>query len=1010
MFSAEQLAYIDEHIAYLTLEKIHGSDVFSGGNLDQSTIATADLLQNTKCLLYLQAFYAWQRYTAIYDMDRASYPDLFVPDGGMDPFAYNMGTAAGRAFWKQLSDDIINNSNVVGTYVDAIGKIDTHGHSEWMPEFKKTLSQLDGLTIMNGHPGGLIDYCDGFMREDIVKETPSEISANLDTYMVIANDKHMFFNSFNADYQYALAAFLIVAHEKSFFRYFPLAPDLSNNSARWADVLWHCDEYDKPLGPPKGNGVQTGDLIYERSFEYADVWLDLENANSIITWHKAPVAHWTMEDGSGTVVSDVSGNGYDGTLSGGAWVSGINGGGAIEFSGSASADSVSIPVDIFDAVTNEITVAMWVNGNAAAQPRDDSVFEAQDAGGSPLFNIQLPSAGSQVVWDAGDHISKTAAPADFEGAWNHWAFTKNAAIGTMNIYLNGVLWHSGAGNTKPMTGAAANACFGSGVGADYYEGALDDVRIYNSVLSESEIAALAHKRPVADPDRLGVDEDASVVVTLSGSNADGGTSGLTYAVGVQPAHGTLGGSAPNLVYTPDTDFFGSDRFFFIVDDGGTNSYAAEVSIAVNAVQDAPEASSQSIFVRADDSVGFTLSGSDDDGESLTFTVETDPSNGTLGGTAPNLTYTPDPGYLGADSFTFTVNDGHDDSAPATVSITVNQEVTDAIAAYDFDDGTGTATTNASLIDPSVTASDYGVGSGLNVVIDTSANSLSENLDAEGNIFGTANPISFGGIRDDLGFTRQGDLSNAISENEYMTFTVTPGEGMEMDLSRITFRTWIENATESVNAWSLYSSVGGYSQANAIASGATTNVGEWVGHVIDLGAEQFQNVTDAVEFRLYIYDGRNNSGSTTLFDKVLLHGTVCLSYADWAASYGLTGADAARAADVEHGGRGDGYDNLVEFALGMDPTNSDAGTRDWVDIASVGGTNWFEYVYYRRSDYLDRGLEYLLIDSTNLVDSAETTNVQDQILVGVGADGYEPVTNRYLTDDPVKFINLKFREE
>ncbi len=53
---------------------------------------------------------------------------------------------------------------------------------------------------------------------------------------------------------------------------------------------------------------------------------------------------------------------------------------------------------------------------------------------------------------------------------------------------------------------------------------------------------------------------------------------------------------------------------------------------------------------------------------------TPPENGTLSGTAPNLTYTPNSGYRGADSFTYTANDGVVDSAPATVSITVNEPV------------------------------------------------------------------------------------------------------------------------------------------------------------------------------------------------------------------------------------------------------------------------------------------------------------------------------------------------
>ncbi|MEO5714575.1 MAG: Ig-like domain-containing protein, partial [Luteolibacter sp.] len=77
----------------------------------------------------------------------------------------------------------------------------------------------------------------------------------------------------------------------------------------------------------------------------------------------------------------------------------------------------------------------------------------------------------------------------------------------------------------------------------------------------------------------------------------------------------------------------------------------------------------SVNVNEDGSVGITLSASDLDEDSLTYTVGT-PTHGSLSGTAPNLTYTPAANYFGSDSFSFTVNDGMVDSASALVSITV----------------------------------------------------------------------------------------------------------------------------------------------------------------------------------------------------------------------------------------------------------------------------------------------------------------------------------------------------
>ena len=56
---------------------------------------------------------------------------------------------------------------------------------------------------------------------------------------------------------------------------------------------------------------------------------------------------------------------------------------------------------------------------------------------------------------------------------------------------------------------------------------------------------------------------------------------------------------------------------------------------------------------------------------MTYSIVAGPAHGTLSGTAPNVTYTPNAGYSGPDSFTFKASDGALDSNIATVSITVN---------------------------------------------------------------------------------------------------------------------------------------------------------------------------------------------------------------------------------------------------------------------------------------------------------------------------------------------------
>jgi hypothetical protein len=174
--------------------------------------------------------------------------------------------------------------------------------------------------------------------------------------------------------------------------------------------------------------------------------------------------------------------------------------------------------------------------------------------------------------------------------------------------------------------------------------------------------------PVAAPQAVTAQEDSSKTITLGGSDVEG--SALSFSIVTGPAHGTLSGAAPNLVYTPAANYNGPDSFVFRVNDGALDGAPTAVTLSVTAVNDAPMANGQSVSTAYNTAVSITLTGSDVEGSGLAYTVLTAPANGTLSGTAPNLTFTPNVGWSGVTSFTFKVNDGALDSTAATVSITV----------------------------------------------------------------------------------------------------------------------------------------------------------------------------------------------------------------------------------------------------------------------------------------------------------------------------------------------------
>jgi len=184
----------------------------------------------------------------------------------------------------------------------------------------------------------------------------------------------------------------------------------------------------------------------------------------------------------------------------------------------------------------------------------------------------------------------------------------------------------------------------------------------------------------ADGGGVTIQEDTVASITITGSDIDGDP--LTYSVVTGPCHGRLDGTAPNLIYTPEANFNGSDNFTFKVSDGTTDSALATVLITVTAVNDPPMANNVGVTIQEDTLVPITLAGSDIDGDPLTYSVVTGPIHGRLDGTPPNLIYKPEANFNGSDSFTFRVNDGTADSDVATVSITVTPVNDPPVAGYD----------------------------------------------------------------------------------------------------------------------------------------------------------------------------------------------------------------------------------------------------------------------------------------------------------------------------------------
>lgn len=175
--------------------------------------------------------------------------------------------------------------------------------------------------------------------------------------------------------------------------------------------------------------------------------------------------------------------------------------------------------------------------------------------------------------------------------------------------------------------------------------------------------------PNATDQTLSTNQNTALPITLTATDSDGDS--LAYTITGGPAHGTLTPTGKGTYsYTPNANYHGPDSFTFTASDGSNTSNTATVSITVLDTS-VPTAKSQTLTVNQNTALPMTLTGTDSDGDSLLYTITAKPAHGILtpmgGGT---YSYTPNAGYRGPDSFTFTASDGTNTSNTATVSILV----------------------------------------------------------------------------------------------------------------------------------------------------------------------------------------------------------------------------------------------------------------------------------------------------------------------------------------------------
>jgi len=179
--------------------------------------------------------------------------------------------------------------------------------------------------------------------------------------------------------------------------------------------------------------------------------------------------------------------------------------------------------------------------------------------------------------------------------------------------------------------------------------------------------------PIAKDINISTQEDTPVSISLKGSDPEGNI--VSYILLSTPGKGSLSGTEPNLVYTPDRDFYGLDRFAYKVNDGIHDSNSAVVTINVTPINDPPQAIDDVVKVEEDSSmvsIDVLKNDIDIDGDEITVlgAAEGDYGSIVISSDNRNIVYTPNKNFSNADTFTYTISDSKGGTDTGSVRIDI----------------------------------------------------------------------------------------------------------------------------------------------------------------------------------------------------------------------------------------------------------------------------------------------------------------------------------------------------
>ena len=200
------------------------------------------------------------------------------------------------------------------------------------------------------------------------------------------------------------------------------------------------------------------------------------------------VAAYGFDAGSGTSAADQSGNGNNGTLTNATWAGASAGkfGNAVSFNGSNA--FVNVPNSASLNLSTGMTYEAWVRPTALTAGDWNTVIFKERPGyyASALYANTGSNRPSANVFASADYDLRGTAQLAVN-TWTHLAATYNSSV--LNLYVNGTQVASQPATGQIVSSSGALKFGGNAIWGEWFNGLIDEARVYNRALSAAEIQA-----------------------------------------------------------------------------------------------------------------------------------------------------------------------------------------------------------------------------------------------------------------------------------------------------------------------------------------------------------------------------------------------------------------------------------------------------------------------------------------------------------------------------------------